>query len=346
MLLFTAIAVAVDSSEKADALVRTGLSTSQIITQYYFGFIPYIWSLLYPLFVFIAVIFFTSKMALRSEVIAILASGTTYNRWLRPYVIGGLFFALVLWFANDYGIPKANEVRSNFQKNYFDKGDPSQSVNQPLCFNCFYKRLDSNTYAGIKYYDTLSKSGHPFFLQKIKDNQIIYNLRADRIEWDSTKKNWKLTNVVERYIDSAREIVNRIPMMNLNLSLKPMELRKDDYLKDKLTSRELSEFIKTEEIRATEGLNPLKVELYRRSATPFTVLLLTLIGAIIAGRKTRGGSGWHLAFGIIIASLFILSDRFSTVFATKGNFPALLAAWMPNMVFSIVAFYMYLRAPK
>ena len=110
MLLFTAIAVAVDSSEKSDDFVRSGLTTSQIIKEYYFGFIPHIWGLLYPLFVFIAVIFFTSKMALRSEVIAILASGTSYNRWLRPYVIGGIFFAVGLWFANRYGIPKANEI--------------------------------------------------------------------------------------------------------------------------------------------------------------------------------------------------------------------------------------------
>ena len=123
MLLFTVIAVAVDSSEKTDDFVKTGLSTLAIITQYYTGFVPYIWGLLYPLFVFIAVIFFTSKMALQSEVIAILASGTTYNRWLRPYVIGGLVFGFGLWIANRYLIPKANEIRSDFQATYFDKND-------------------------------------------------------------------------------------------------------------------------------------------------------------------------------------------------------------------------------
>ena len=133
MLLFTAIAVAVDSSEKSDDFVRSGLTTSQIIKEYYFGFIPHIWGLLYPLFVFIAVIFFTSKMALRSEVIAILASGTSYNRWLRPYVIGGIFFAVGLWFANRYGIPKANEIRADFQTKYAESpGGSSDQIHSVI----------------------------------------------------------------------------------------------------------------------------------------------------------------------------------------------------------------------
>src|SRR6478736_2170028 len=122
MFLFTIIAVAVDSSEKTDDFVKSGLTTSQIITQYYFGFIPYIWGLLFPLFVFIAVIFFTSRMATRSEIIAILATGASYNRLLRPYLVGGILFAIMLWLGNTYVIPKANKIKSNFQTTYFDKG--------------------------------------------------------------------------------------------------------------------------------------------------------------------------------------------------------------------------------
>lgn len=345
MLLFTVIAVAVDSSEKTDDFVKSGLSTAQIIKEYYFGFIPHIWGLLYPLFVFIAVIFFTSKMALRSEVVAILASGTSFNRWLRPYVIGGIVFAIGLWFANRYGIPKANVIRSEFQVKYVDNPNSSSSNSAPCNF-CFYLRISSDTYIGIKNYDTASKSSGMFFLNKIKQDKVIYNLRADRIQWDTTKSNWKLINVLERKVDSASETVKQIPEMNMNLNIKPEDLRKDEFLKDKLTTPELVRYIKMEELRGTEGLNTLKVEHHRRSATPASVLLLTLIGAVVAGRKTRGGSGLHLAIGIIIAAIFILSDRFSTVFSIKGNLPPLLAAWMPNIVFSFVAFYLYKRAPK
>jgi lipopolysaccharide export system permease protein len=143
-----------------------------------------------------------------------------------------------------------------------------------------------------------------------------------------------------------KETVVVTPVKNMVLNLHPSELLKDDYLKDKLTSPELQRFIRVEEQRATEGLAPLKVELARRGSSPFTVLLLTIIGAILAGRRTRGGSGLHLAIGIGIAAVFILADRFSTVFAIKSNFSPILAAWVPNIIFTFLAFYLYLRAPK
>lgn len=344
MLLFTVIAVAVDSSEHTDDFVKSHLSTTQIIKQYYLGFVPWIWGLLYPLFVFIAVIFFTSKMAIRSEVIAIIASGTSYNRWLRPYLIAGLVFAVGLWFANRYGIPKATAIKNAFMAKYVD--NPTSGNEVGLCNTCFYKRIDPVTYVGIKYYDTTSKSASVFFLEKVKNGKVYYNLRAQRFEWDTAKRNWKLTNVTERKIDSTKETLREIPVMNIDMKLKPRDLTRDEYLKDKLTTPELNEFISTEKLRGREGLEAFEVESYRRSATPFTVLLLTMIGAIIAGRKTRGGSGLHLALGIMIASLFILSDRFSTVFSVQGNLPALLAAWIPNTIFSMVALYLYLKAPK
>jgi len=344
MMLFTVVAVAVDSSEHTDDFVKSKLSTTQIIKQYYFGFVPWIWGLLYPLFVFIAVIFFTSKMAIRSEVIAIIASGTSYNRWLRPYLISGFVFAIGLWFANRYGIPKATAIKNAFMAKYVEIPTGGSDVGR--CNTCFYKRIDSITYVGIKYFDTTTKAASIFFLEKIRDGKVFYNLRAQRMEWDTAKKNWKLTNVTERRIDGMKESLREIPSMNIDLKLKPRDLSNDEFLKDKLTTPELNEFITTEKLRGREGLEAFEVEAYRRSATPFTVLLLTIIGSIIAGRKTRGGSGLHLALGIVIAALFILSDRFSTVFSVQGDLPPLVAAWLPNAVFSIVAFYLYIRAPK
>lgn len=340
MLLFTAIAVAVDSSEKTDDFVRTGLSTGQIIRQYYFGFVPFIWGLLYPLFVFIAVIFFTSKMALRSEIIAILASGVSFNRWLRPYVVGGVLFGAGLWLANRYAIPKANELRSIFEINYMGKGNTNGAQSS------YYLRIDTNTYVGVKYYDTTSKSAGSFFLDRISNGKLVYNLRAGRMQWDTAQKTWKLTSVVERTLHPMGEQATFHDSMKLALNLHPEELRKDEFAKDRMTTPQLSRYIAVEELRGTEGLNALKVEQFRRTATPVSVLLLTLIGAVVAGRRTRGGSGLHLAIGIIIAAVFIVSDRFSTVFSVKGNLPPLLAAWLPNLVFSLVALYLYRKAPK
>jgi lipopolysaccharide export system permease protein len=346
MLLFTVIAVAVDSSEKTDDFMKSGLSTNEIITDYYLGFVPYIWNLLFPLFVFIAVIFFTSRMATRSEIIAILASGTSYNRFLRPYIVGGIILASLLWLGSRYWIPKANSIRSNFQRDYIDKNDPTKQPRYPGCYNCYYRRTDTNTFVGIREFDTSSKSARGFFMERIKENKVVYNLRAETIRWDTAVKKWQLVNAVERQVDSMGERMQQYPLMTIDLDLKPEELRKDDYLKDKLTTPELVQFIKQEEMRGTEGLNALKVERYRRTATPATVLLLTMIGVVIASRKTRGGSGMHLALGITIAALFIISDRFSTVFATKASFPPLIAAWLPNIAFAVVAYWLYRKTPK
>ncbi len=346
LLMFTVIAVAVDSSEKMDDFVKANMGFRQAMEQYYFGFVPYIWSLLFPLFVFIAVIFFTSRMAIRSEIIAILASGTSYNRFLRAYVIGGLLLGLVLWLGSRYWIPKANVIRSNFQSKYVDKNDPSKNPVFGNCPSCFYLRIDTNTFIGIRDYDSFSKSARGFFMERIKDNKVVYNLRAETIRWDTATKSWQLTNAAERFIDSMGERLTQHSQYTITLNVKHTELRKDVYVKDKLTTPELVSFIKQEELRGTEGLNTLKVERYRRTATPAAVLLLTLIGAVIASRRSRGGSGMHIAWGITTAALFILSDRFSTVFATKGDFPPLLAAWLPNIVFAAVAYWLYRRTPK
>ena len=343
MLLFTLITVAVDSSEHTESFVRSGLTSLQILTEYYSGFVPYIWGLLFPLFVFIAVIYSTSRMAVRSEIIAILTAGTSFNRFLRPYFIGGVILATILFAANRQIIPRGNEIRSNFQVKYIDKTDLTR-IN--IYQDTYYRRADSNSYVGIKYYDSTQKTANGFFLDRIQDNKIIYNLRAESMRWDTAKKNWLLTNVVERIVKPDGEKIKNYPTYNINLNIKPDDLRQDYYLKDKLTTHQLKKFIQLEELRGTEGLNTFKVELYRRTATPVSVLLLTLIGAVIASRKTRGGSGIHIAMGFIIASLFILTDRFSTTFSVKGNFPPFIAAWLPNFIFAMVALWLYKRSPK
>jgi lipopolysaccharide export system permease protein len=265
---------------------------------------------------------------------------------LRPYFVGGVLLGLMLFTGNRFFIPKANIIRSNFLAKYVDYDNQHKNRNAGYCDNCFYRRLDTNTFVGIKFYDTLSKSAQGFFLQRLKGDKVIYNLRAPNLQWDTATKNWRLTNAIERTVDSLKETVKHHPTFELKINLKPGELRRDEYLKDKLTTPELVAFIRKEEDRGTEGLNTYKVEHYRRTATPAAVLLLTIIGAMIASRRNRGGSGVHIAIGFIIATTFVLADRFSTVFATNANFHPLLAAWLPNLVFAIVAYWLYRKTPK
>ena len=344
IFLFAIIAIVVDVSEKTDDFVKSGLGVRKIITQYYFGFIPHIIALLFPLFVFIAVIFFTSKMAGQSEIIAILASGTSYSRWLRPYWLGGILLAIILWFSNQYVVPRANQLRGNFEAKYID-GNSSYNSLLSASSN-IYLRVDSFTYAGIYFYDTLTKRGGPVYMYTIDSNQVVRNTRAEVISWDTASKKWKFESVIDRKLRPLEEKVTMEMTKLMNFSFKPYDLSRDKYTKDKLTSPELDRFIKLEELRGAEGLNDLKVERYRREATCVTVLLLTLIGAIVAGHKVRGGSGVHLAVGFMMAALFIITDRFSTIFSTKGNLPPLIAAWIPNMLFVFVVIYFYRKAPK
>lgn len=347
VIIFSVIAGVVDASEKADDFVKSGMSAYYILTRYFAGFIPFIISMIFPLMVFLAVILFTSKMAGRSEIVAMLAGGVKFNRILRPYLIGALFLAGIFWYATQYLIPKANVLRANFQATYIDSKS-SYEIGQYLAKGTsFYIRVDSNTYAGLRNYDTTSRTAYGgFFMDRLKGTDVVYNLRAQTLKWDTAVKKWKIEKVVERHINGIREELNTTPQMHINLNVKPSEIRFDKYLKDKMTTPELKRFIRLEEIRGSEGLNDYRVERYRRDATPVSVLLLTIMGAVVASRKTRGGSGLHMAVGIILAAVFVVMDKFSLTFSTKGNLHPIVAAWMPNMIFTLVAIYLYRRAPK
>ncbi len=340
VILLTLISTVIDMSEKTDDFVKSGLTANQIFTQYYLGFIPYIIALLFPLFVFISVIFFTSKMANRSEFIAILASGVSLRRILRPYLIGGIFLAILLWVGNAYLIPVANGKRTSFEAKYTKSAMPETTGSG------IYMRTDSFTYAGMRYYDTATKVGHNFFMERIKGNQVVYNLRCDNISWDFLKKEWKMTSVIERTLDGLNEKVNYYEELNKKLPFKPIDLDRDGFLQTRMITPDLRERIKVEKMRGSETVKELEMEYAHRSATPAAVLLLTMIGGILACRKIRGGSGLHLAIGIIICAVFILMDRFSTIFSTKGELNPYLAAWIPNMVFGGLTWFLYKKAPK
>lgn len=343
LLLFTVIVVVIDISEKTDDFVRSKLPVSRIITDYYFGLVPRIDAMLFPLFVFIAVIFFTAKMADKSEVIAILASGVSFRRFLFPYWIGSIFLASMLWLIYQFVLPRANAIWGTFEAKYVDYYSPTDPRSFP---QNYYFRIDSNTYAGIKYYDTSNKAGGNFFIQEFENNKLKYNLRADNIAWDTATRKWRLNSVMQRFFVGDKERMEHNTQLLMNYNFKPVDLRKDEYLKDRLPTPELKELIRKEEMRGSEGINSLLVERYNRDAIPVSVIILSMIGATISSRKVRGGSGFHLAVGVVLSVLYILFGRFSLVFATKGNFTPILAAWVPNIIFGLLAYYFYRRAAR
>lgn len=344
LLLMTVIVLVIDLSEKADDFAKSKLSLPAIINQYYLGFIPRIDAMLFPLFVFISVIFFTSLMANRSEVIAILSSGVSYHRFLRPYFMGSLLLGGLLWWSNQGLVPKANAKWAAFDAKYikFNVTD----LKSYTTLNNYYFRLDSFSYAGMRYYDTASHVGNTFFIQTFKNNQLVYNLRAETITWDMKKGKWKLSRVVERNINGLQENIKQTDSLKMNFNFKPRDFQRDEYMKDKMPTSDLKEFIQLEKVRGSENLNNLLIERYTRDSVPVSVMILTFIGVIIASRRIRGGSGFHLAIGVVISVFYILLGRFATVFSVKGNFDPLWAAWTPNIFFAVLVIYLYFKAPK
>lgn len=334
--------VVIDISEKTDDFVRSNLSAWQIFMQYYTAFIPRIDAMLFPLFVFIGVIFFTAKMADRTEIVAIISSGISMRRFLFPYWIGGILLAFILWCTYHFVLPEANRKWMNFENRYI--GNP---ISRDATYQRnYYFRMDSTSYAGMHSYDTASKVGNTFFIQRVQNNQLVYNLRADNITWDTAQKKWKLNNVMERYFYPGREDMKHSRSLFMNYNFKPVDLRRDEFLKDGLTTPELNDKIRLEKMRGNENINSLLIERYNRDAIPVSVIILTLIGGIIASKKVRGGSGFHLAIGILLSFIYVLCSRFSIIFSTKGSFHPMLAAWVPNMAFALLAYYFYRRAAK
>ena len=344
LIALTVLVIIIDLSERTDDFAKTGLPASTIVTQYYFGFIPRITAMLFPLFIFIAVIFFTSKMASRSEIIAILGSGVSFRRFLLPFAWGGLLFTGILWWTNQYVLPPANERWANFNSQYIDFNYGGY-VNTSTISNKYFK-LDSFSYAGIRYYDTASKTGSNFFVQRFDGTQLVYNMQAQSLSWDTATHKWKLDKVTERTINGLAHSIVESDSKMMNFNFKPRDLRRDDYMKDKLTTPELSEFIQLEKLRGSENVNSLILEKQNRNATPVSVFILTIIGATIASQKIRGGSGFHLAVGVLICVIYILVGRFSAVFSLKANFDPVVAAWLPNVVFGFLAWILYRRASK
>lgn len=340
LMIFLLISVVIDTTEKVDDFMKHHLSLHEIIVDYYFGFIPHILALLFPLFIFLSVIFFTSKMAYRSEIIAILAAGVSFRRFLRPYWMGAFLFGGILWLANYWVVPNANRIRTSFENKYLHNHDDEKSQYNRTT------RIDSFTYVTFGTYDPNYQSGSNFTLESIDKQTMSFKMKADRITWDSTTKKWRLDYVTLRTMNGLKETWVSKQDTLLKLALLPKDLVDEKNLQEAMTTPALRQFIQRESIRGSEGLNTYWVEYYRRTAAAFAVVILTLIGGIIAAKKVRGGSGLHLAVGIVISASYIIFLQFATVFSVKADLNPLLAVWIPNIMFGGLALYLYRRAPK
>jgi len=337
--LLLLIVIIFDLSENIDEFISKQAPLNSIIFDYYLNFLPYFVNLFSYLFTFISVIYFTSQMASNSEIIAILSSGISYNRMLRPYFYSAIILALLSFYLANFLIPYTNQKRRAFTDTYFQNLSKSKDEHIHL-------QISPGTFVYMESFNIKNNNGYRFTLERFKGNKLEYKLMADRIVWDTISNHWLIENYTVRTIDGMRENIRQGTHLDTTLNLLPAELyiKKENY--EEMTLGELQHYIKQEKLKGAEEIVFYDMEKYNRLASPFSMLVMTLIGVSLSSRKLRGGIGMHLGLGILLTFAYILLMRVSTVFATFGNLPPYIAAWIPNLIFTIIGLLLLKSAPK
>lgn len=337
--MFTIIAVVIDYTEKVQDFVKHDVSLYEILI-YFRNFIPHIIALLFPIFIFVSVILFTSRMAVRSEFVAILSTGIEFKRMMRPYYVGAGLICLLLLFANHFVIPKTNKQRLDFEAKYTGSNRLADNI------QATYIKLNDSEYVNFSSFRRTTNTGYGFNYSKLDGNLLKEKIFAGRCTYDTVKNEWVLFDVKRRKNNGVRESFKKDSVYRMKLAFEPGELFIERKAREHMSTPEINEYLKRERDKGRQGLTEYELEKHRRSSSPFSAFILSIIGACIAHRKVRGGNGMHLALGLIISAAYIVFMQFSTTFAVKGNLSPLLAVWIPNIVFGIVAIVIYQRAKR
>jgi lipopolysaccharide export system permease protein len=339
--LILTIAVVFDFAEKIDNFMEHHAPVKAIIIDYYFNFIPYFAMLFAPLFVFIAVIFFTSKMAVSTEIIAILNCGMSFRRLMWPYFLSAFIIATFTFVLTNYVIPKANLVRMVFEDKYY------HSSNKRIPVENIHRQVSKNTYVFMGTFSALTQRGQNFTIEKISDSGYLESkMSAMSVTYDTTKQKWTALNYYIREINGSNEIITKGKQIDTTLTIKPEDFSRDPDFVGTMTSRELDDYINLLRLQGSDELKLFLIEKYRRFANPFAVFILTLIGVSLSSRKIRGGIGMNIGIGLGLSFSYILFLQFASQFCLKGNLSPILAMWIPNIIYSVIALVLYKLAPK
>lgn len=338
--LILAIAVVFDTSEKIENFLREGASAKEIIVDYYLNFLVFYGNLFSSMLVFIAVIFFTSRMTDKTEIVAMLTGGVSFLRLMWPYFVSATIIAAISFMLGHYIIPKTNVVRLKFQHTYID-------TKQSDRFKNIHRQIKPGHIIYFENYNSARFSGYHFSYEVFDEQVLRSKLKADFIRLDTVDNNWVLDNYSIRTIsDDGTEHIKSGRQLDTVLDLAADEVVPRLYTIEMMTTPRLREFIEQERIRGSENLNYYLMEEYKRTSWPIATYVLTLIGVSIASKKSRGGVGLNIAVGLVICVSYIFFMQVSTTFATVGSLSPFLAVWLPNFIFSIIAIYLYLVAPK
>lgn len=339
IILIISIAVVFDINEKIDKFISTGATLHEIIFDYYINFIPFYANLFSPLFIFLAVIFFTSKMANNSEIIAILSNGISFKRLMKPYMISALIIAIISFIFGSYVIPPANETRINFENTYID---PRQKKvgDRDIQF-----KVGPGTIVYFGNFDMEFNTGYSFSIDQFDSLQLVSRLTAQSIRYDSAYS-WTIQDYQIRSFNGMEEHITTGTSMDTVIQIVPNDfiIAKTD--QQMMTSPQLRNHVKSQRERGLGNIQAFQIEYHSRIASVFSAFILTLIGASLSARKVKGGMGLNIGIGLLLSMGYILFMTISSTFSIKGGMSPFLASWIPNLVFIGIATFLYRKAPN
>lgn len=338
IVLILSVAIVFDITEHMDDFFETQVSMKTIILEYYLPFIPYYMNMFSQLFIFISVIFFTSKLAGDSEIIAILACGVSYQRLLIPYMACATFLFFFCFALGGYVIPKGNAKMLNFMDVYVHKFTKENAHNIQMM-------VDPNTVFYIESFQKTKNMGYRSSLERFDGKTLCERIIADRIFYDSLY-NWHFESYTKRTFDGMHETLTRGGRLDTTIHIVPDELFVTQEQAQQMTNTELRSYIRTQKERGSGGIEPFETEWWKRFASPVGAFIMTLLGFTLSSKKQRGGMGKSLGIGIVLSALYILFSTMSTSFSVGGLMTPFMAVWLPNFVFLIISIYLYIRVSR
>ena len=340
LILIIGIVIIFDISEKIDDFVSKEAPLRAIIFDYYVNFVPYFMNMFSPLFVFITVIFFTSKMAADSEIIAILSCGVSFHRMMVPYIFSATLIAILSLCLNLFIIPDANKTRMDFENQYVKSRYNSVGRN-------VHYQLAPGEFVYAESFSKWNNTAYRFTLEKIVDNKLVSKISAETAVYDTLSKSWKLKKYfIREYNEDLTDKIRSGRQLDTVIDLSVKDFYLTDNTVETLVYSELNELIDTQKMRGDANVKFALIEKNTRFALPFSAFILTIMGVALSSKKRRGGIGWNIGIGIALAFTYILFLRFSQMFVHAGALPPVIALWIPNVVFTIIAAFLYRIAPK
>jgi len=336
------VSIVIDFSDRADKFISQEIPLKEILFDYYLNFVPWINGLLWPLFSLIAVIFFTSRLAKNTEIVAILSAGVSYRRFLRPYLFGSFVIGGLLWMGSNFIIPKSNKTKTAFEQKYIYKHKVKSRGNDIHLFVAPGEKIY------LRYFRKVDTTGTAFRFERFENGELRYVLKASKIALKEPPNLWTLTDFEKRSFKGLNEtlLLAKGGTMDTTLNLMPGDFISNSMDMYTMTTPQLRKVVKRNEERGLGASSKYQIEIHKRSSDPATVIILTLIGVSVASRKSRGGMGLNLAIGIVAGAIFVVLSRFSETFIHNLNFPASIGVWIPNLLFGLIAVYLLSKAQK